>query len=259
MGVVIQLQLFIGAGTVFNVATVVVGSLLGMFIGDRLSERSRRNVTDALGLTTMVIGALSIKPILDPALSEAVGAGVGLIVVLIALLIGTLLGSAWALEDRFEQMGGWLRRVLRRGRREESSGAQHRFVDGFVTASLVFCVGPLVILGSLSDGMGRGADQLLAKGILDGFAAMAFASSLGIGVLASAITVAVIQGSLTLVGFLLGDIMPTAQIDALSIVGGVILVGLGLRLLELKQVRVADMLPAVLVAPLLVALITALP
>lgn len=255
----VPLQLFIGVGTVVNVATVVVGSLLGMFVGDKLSERSRRNVTDALGLMTIVIGALSVKPILEPALSDAVGDGVGLIVVLISLLIGTLLGSAWAIEDRLGHFGSWLRTVLMRGRQDDSSVAQHRFVDGFVTASLVFCVGPLVILGSLSDGMGRGADQLLAKAILDGFAALAFASSLGIGVLASALTVAVIQGSLTLVGFLLGDIMAAAQIDALSIVGGVILIGLGLRLLELKQVRVADMLPALLVAPLLVVGITALP
>ncbi len=127
-----------------------------------------------------------------------------------------------------------------------------------VTATLLFCVGPLAILGSLSDGLGRGADQLLVKSVLDGFAAMAFASTLGWGVLASAGAVALIQGSLTAVGYFAGDVLTTAQVDALTATGGVVLLALGLRLLDLKQIPVGDLLPALLLAPPLVTLAAAL-
>ena len=121
-----------------------------------------------------------------------------------------------------------------------------------MTASLVFCIGPLAILGSLNDGLGRGAEQLYLTSGLDFFAAMAFAASLGVGVAASAITVALLQGLLTVIGWLLGDVLPMAQIDALTVAGGVILGGLGLRLLSIKEIRVADMLPGLLVAPIAV-------
>jgi uncharacterized membrane protein YqgA involved in biofilm formation len=121
----------------------------------------------------------------------------------------------------------------------------------------VFCVGPLAILGSLSDGLGRGAEQLLVKSVLDGFAAMAFASTLGWGVLASAGTVALIQGSLTALGYFAGDVLTVAQVDALTATGGVILLGLALRLLDLKQVPVGDLLPALLLAPPLVSVAAA--
>ncbi|HPZ50393.1 MAG TPA: DUF554 family protein, partial [Propionibacteriaceae bacterium] len=136
-------------------------------------------------------------------------------------------------------------------------GSRQRFVNGFVTATLVFCIGPLTILGSLQDGLGKGADQLIVKAILDGFASVAFASSLGIGVMASAIAVAVVQGSLTVLGFAAGDVLPALHIDVLTVTGGIILMGLSLRLLNLKQVRVADMLPALLIAPLVTQLILA--
>lgn len=119
----------------------------------------------------------------------------------------------------------------------------------------MFCVGPLAILGSLSDGLGRGADQLYVKAVLDGFAAMAFASTLGWGVLASALTVGILQGALTVLGYFAGDVLSVAQIDALTATGGVILLGLGLRLLDLKQIPVGDLLPALVLAPALVWLV----
>jgi uncharacterized membrane protein YqgA involved in biofilm formation len=135
--------------------------------------------------------------------------------------------------------------------------ARERFIEGFVTASLVFCVGPLTILGSLSDGLGIGPDQLLLKATLDGFAAIAFASSLGAGVMASAVAVAVIQGLLTLVGYLIGDFLPAAHLAAVTATGGLLLLGVGLRLLQIKLVSVGNLLPALLVAPLLVAAVAA--
>ena len=127
-----------------------------------------------------------------------------------------------------------------------------------MTASLLFCVGPLAVLGSLSDGLGRGIEQLALKSTLDGFAAVAFAASLGWGVAASAVSVAVIQGLLTVVGALLGNLLPAAEVAALTATGGVLLLGVGLRLLAVKAIPVADLLPALAVAPALAALVSAL-
>lgn len=224
-----------------------------MALGDRFNPQTRATVTDTLGLLTLVIAALSIVPLTGEPLRAAVGSGV-MVVIMMAMLIGTIIGAGLRLEDRVQQLGGWLRRRLVRTGADDPA-AQIRFVDGFVTASLVFCIGPLAFLGSLNDGLGRGAEQLFLKSVLDLFAAMAFAASFGVGVAASAITVAVLQGALTLVGWLLGDVLPAAQIDALTVAGGVILAGLGLRLLAIKQIRVADMLPALVIAPVLITII----
>jgi hypothetical protein len=144
--------------------------------------------------------------------------------------------------------------VLESGARAE---ARRRFVAGFVTASLVFCVGPLSILGPVSDGLGNGLDQLALKSALDGFASIAFAASLGWGVAAAAITVAVYQGAWTVVGAVMGDVLSDAQIAAATATGGLLLVGVGMRLLQLRPVPVGDLLPALVVAPLLVPLAAA--
>lgn len=242
--------MFIGIGTVVNVATVVLGALLGILLGNRIPERTKDTITSALGLFTLVIGGLSVVAMNSGALAGAVGS-FAMIVVLASLLVGALLGSWLRVEDRLEQGAAWLRG------RFAASGEAARFVNGLVTSTLVFCVGPLAVLGSLSDGLGRGADQLLVKAVLDGFAAMAFASTLGWGVLASAGAVALIQGSLTAVGYFAGDVLTAAQVDALTSAGGVILLALGLRLLNLKQIPVGDLLPALLIAPLLVSIASA--
>ncbi|GAA4904217.1 DUF554 domain-containing protein [Tessaracoccus lubricantis] len=235
-------DVFIGIGTVVNVATVIVGSLIGLALGNRIPERTKDTVTSVLGLFTMVLGGFSVVSMNSAALAADVGRS-AMIVVLASLLTGTLLGSWLRVEDRLEQGAHWIRTRFR------GAGDENRFVDGLVIATLVFCVGPLTILGSISDGLGRGADQLLVKATLDGFAAMAFASTLGWGVLASAAAVGVLQGSLTLLGYLAGDFLSAAQVDALTAAGGVILLGLGLRLLAVKQLPVGDLLPALLLAP----------
>jgi uncharacterized protein len=126
-----------------------------------------------------------------------------------------------------------------------------------VSSSLVFCVGPLTVLGSISDGIGNGADQLFLKAALDGFASIAFAASLGWGVAASALAILVVQGSLTLLGAVLGDVLPAAHVAALTATGGLMLVGVALRLLRIKAVPVGDLLPGLVVAPLLTALVIA--
>ncbi|AQP52430.1 hypothetical protein BW733_02500 [Tessaracoccus flavescens] len=234
-------------GTIVNVATVVVGAGLGIVLGNRIPARTKETVTSVLGLFTLVIGGTSVVSMNSAALREEVGS-FAMIVVLASLLVGAVVGSGVRIEDRLEQGATWLRGRFR------GAGDSARFVDGLVTSTLVFCIGPLAILGSISDGLGRGADQLYVKAILDGFAAMAFASTLGWGVLASALAVALIQGSMTALGYFAGDVLSVAQIDALTAAGGVILLALGLRLLGVKQIPVGDLLPALLLAPALVPL-----
>ena len=244
--------MFTGIGTVVNVATVLLGSVLGVLIGHRLRLRTRELVTDALGLVTLLIAILSALTVRDEVLSAAVGDSAPVLIVLGALLIGGITGSLLRIEERLEGAGAWLQRRFSRGEREG------QFVEGFVTASMVFCVGPLTFLGALSDGLGRGADQLFLKAVLDGFAAIAFAASLGWGVAASALVVLVVQGTVTAMGALLGDVLPQAHVTALGATGGVMLIGVALRLLRIKQIAVADLLPALIVAPLLVQLLIAI-
>ena len=243
-----------GTGTLLNMATILLGSGLGVLLGHRLPERTRTTVTDALGLVTLVIGGLNVAALGDREFGAAVGEGGTLLVVLGALLIGGIVGSLLQLEARLEGMGGWLQRRLAGG---AGSASRARFVEGYVSASLVFVVGPLAVLGSLSDGLGRGIEQLALKSTLDGFASLAFAASLGWGVAASALSVGVVQGLLTLLGALLGGLLPAALVAAVTATGGVLLLGVGLRLLALKLVAVGDLLPALVVAPLLTLLVDA--
>ena len=244
--------MFPGVGTLVNVGTVLVGATLGVLLGHRLPQRTRDVVTDALGLVTLLIAALTAAEIADPALVEAVGTSAPVLVVLGSLVLGGLIGSLVGVEAALERFGAWLRRVLLRGGGDRRD--RERFVEGFVASSLLFCVGPLTILGSLSDGLGRGPDQLLLKAALDGFASIAFAASFGWGVAASAIAVLGVQGTLTLVGLLLGDVLPEAHIAALSATGALMLVGVALGLLRIRQLPVGDLLPALVIAPLLTQL-----
>lgn len=247
--------MFRGAGTALNVVTVLVGSGLGVLLGHRLPERTRSVVTDGLGLVTLLVAATSTAAVLDRPLEDAVGSSAPVLIVLGAVLVGGITGSLLRLEDRLEGVGDAIRRRLPVGEGDDEAG-RHRFVEGFMTASLVFCVGPLTILGSLDDGLGRGIDKLALKATLDGFAAIAFAASLGWGVAASALAVAVVQGSLTLLGLALGDLLPEAHLLALTATGGLLLVGVALRLLRIRPIPVGDLLPALFVAPLLVQLVS---
>jgi uncharacterized protein len=247
-------MLIVGSGTAVNVLTVLAGTSVGVLAGNRLPTRTRDLVTDALGLVTLLIAGLSAVAVNDPALADKVGAHAPLLIVLGALLIGGIIGSLCRLEQRVEGLGGWLQRRLQG---ESDSADRVRFIDGFVTASLIFCTGPLTILGSLSDGLGNGADQLYLKATLDGFAAIAFAASFGWGVAASALTVLVVQGAITGVGAVLGDVLPDAELAAITAAGGLMLVGVALRLLRIREIAVADLLPGLIVAPLLVQAVAA--
>lgn len=243
--------MFVGLGTVTNVVTVIVGSGLGLLIGHRLSPHVRTTVTAALGLVTLLIAAQAAVAVSDPVLVDAVGDSAPVLIVLGSLVVGGIIGSVLRIEHRVEQLGGWLQARLSRGDGSAGGDGRDGFVEGFVVSSLVFCIGPLTILGSINEGLGNGADQLLLKSTLDGFAALAFAASFGVGVMASAVSVGVVQGSLTVLGALLGSFLPDAGLAVLTAAGGLILIGVAMRLLDLRTFAVADLLPALVVAPIL--------
>jgi len=246
---------FRGFGTAVNVVTVLLGSGIGIVLGHRLPQRTRDTVTDALGLVTLMIAALAAASVTSPTLTNAVGDSAPVLIVLGSMLVGGIIGSLLRIEAGLESIGDWLQGRLASSEQTEQ---RRRFVEGFVSSSLVFCVGPLTILGSLNDGLGNGSDQLMLKSALDGFASIAFAASFGWGVAAAAISVLVVQGGLTGVGALLGQLLPDPQLAALTATGGLLLAGVGLRLLQIKAVPVGDLLPALLVAPLLTELVIAI-
>lgn len=238
--------MFPGFGTALNVFTILIGSVIGVLVGEKLRERSRNLITDILGLVTILGAASAIAPIFDSQYLEQMPAGWASMPILISLLLGGLIGNALKLEERFESLGAFLKRKFRSN--------QSTFIEGFLDASLLFVIGPLAILGSISDGLGTGIDQLVLKSTLDGIASIAFASSLGWGVAASALPVLLYQGSWTMIGVALGNVLATYQMHAMTITGGLMLLGIGLRLLKIKQVPVGNLLPALFLAPVIAAL-----
>ena len=235
-------------GTLLNVATVLVGASIGLALGSRMPARMQSSLTTGLGLFTVLIGlSMGLRVFTDPSAQPG-----DELAVLGAVLVGVAIGELLRLHDGLEWLGGWFQRRLARGDRPS------RIAEGFVTASIVFCVGPLTILGSLANGLTGDVQLLAVKSLLDGVASIAFAAALGPGVALSALTVLVVQGGIAGGAFLLRDAMDEATILAVTAAGGVILLGVALRLLDLKAVRVASFLPALLLAPLLVRLAAAL-
>jgi uncharacterized membrane protein YqgA involved in biofilm formation len=241
-------QMFPGAGTIINIITIISGASLGVLVGNKMPIRTRTLLTDVLGLVTLLGAASALIPLWSSRYTEALPQGWTLLVVLGSLLIGGLIGSALKLENRLDALGENLRIKFK-------ASSDSSFVEGFVAASLLFAIGPLAILGSISDGMGTGIDQLVLKSTLDFFAAMAFATSLGWGVAVSALPVGIYQGAWTLVGLGLGEVLAGYQIDAMTIVGGIMLICIALKLLNVKSVSVGNLLPALFIAPILALLV----
>ena len=222
-------------GTLINILTVLVGGTLGLLFGSRLPERLRQTVIAGLGLFTAAIGLQMFM--------ETENA----IIVLGALLT----------EDRLRGLGSLLERRFTQPQAESTIGSQgSRFVRGFLTASLVFCVGPMTILGSIQDGLTGDYKLLAIKAVLDGFAALAFASSLGVGVLFSTLVILLYQGGLSLLAAQAQALITPAMMSEMTAVGGVLLLGIAISsLLEIKPIRVGNFLPALLIAPLIVAIL----
>ena len=243
--------MFPGVGTIINVLAIISGASLGVLVGNRMNVRTRTLLTDVLGLVTLLGAASALIPLWSDRYVDGLPKGWTLLVVLGSLLLGGLIGSALKLENRLDSLGDRLRIKFK-------ASGESSFVQGFVTSSLLFAIGPLAILGSISDGMGSGIDQLILKSTLDFFAAMAFATTLGWGVAASAIPVGVYQGIWTVIGLGLGAVLTGYQIDAMTVVGGLMLLCIALKLLDIKNIAVGNLLHALAIAPALALLVHSL-
>ncbi len=223
-------------GTIINIFAISAGSIVGISLGDRLPQRIQQTVFDALGIITLLIGfqmAFRTENVL---------------IILGSILAGGIIGEILKIEDKLNHLGEFLQRTF-------SMKKHKRFVEGFVTASLLFCVGPMAILGSIQDGIYGDYKLLAIKSILDGFASLGFSAALGVGVLFSVLSVLVFQGSITLSAYWLNRILTETMITELTATGGLIIVAIGIRLLKLKEIRVGNFLPSLIVAPTLVFIV----
>ncbi len=230
------------SGTLLNVAAVLIGTTIGVLAGRRMPTRMQDSLTTGLGFFTLILAvSMGIRLFTDPAAQPGDD-----LAVLAALLAGVAVGEALRIHDGLEGLGAWFQRRL------SAEGSPSRIAEGFVTASLVFCVGPLTLLGSIQNGLTGDIRLLAIKSLLDLVAAIAFAAGLGWGVGLSAITVLVLQGGIALSASLLAPVMDPITVLAITATGGLILIGVALRLLDIKAVRVANFLPALVLAPVFV-------
>lgn len=230
-------------GTLVNTACIIAGGLLGVFLGTKLKDNLKQTVVSGLGLFTLVY-SVSLFLATQNAL-----------IVLGSLVIGILLGEWWRIEEGLTWLGTRLESKINKGNGGAAGSA--RFIKGFLTSTLLFVIGPMAILGSIQDGLTGDFNTLLIKSVLDGFTAMAFASTLGVGVIFSAIPVFLYQGSITLLAQQVQKVATPEMMNELSATGGVILAGLAISsILEIKKIRTGNFLPALLIAPLLVFIIS---
>lgn len=226
-------------GTIINIATVLVGGFLGLLFGSHLSDRIRKTVVAGLGLFVLGYGAFNFVQTNNP------------LIVLGSVLIGSLLGEWWKIEDGINKFAGFLEKRVS-GKENNSN----QFIHGFLIASILFCVGPMTILGSIQDGMTGDYSILATKAVLDGFAALAFTSTLGVGVMFSVIVILVYQGGISLLAAQLNGIVTAPMMTELTATGGILLIGIAISsLLEIKQIRMGNFLPALILAPLLVVVL----
>jgi len=223
-------------GTFINVTAIIVGGLLGIFFGARLSDNIKNTVIAGMGIFTAAIGFEMFLKTENP------------LIVLGALIVGGLLGEWWGLENRVQSLGIWLEKRLT----GSSEGSSSRFVRGFLSASLLFCTGPMAVLGSISDGLRGDYLTLSIKSVLDGIISIAFASTMGMGVIFSALPIFVYQGSISLLAAQLNSIISNSMMNEMTATGGILLIGIGISsLLEIKKIRIGSFLPALVVAPLI--------
>jgi len=213
-------------GTVVNVCTVLVGSCIGLFFKNRLPEKIIHRVFQAIGLFTLYLGmSMALK-------------GVDILAIVFSLILGAIIGELLKLEEAIEKLSHWLKSRLKFN--------DHTFTEGLLTSFLLFCIGSMTILGAISEGLGKGSELLLTKALMDGFASIALASAFGISVSFSVIPLFLFQGGITLMAWYLGSFIDESTITSLSSVGGIILIGLGINILEIKRIGVTNMLPALL-------------
>ncbi|MBJ7397733.1 MAG: DUF554 domain-containing protein [Ilumatobacteraceae bacterium] len=223
-----------GLGTLINTATVLAGGGLGLIIGNRIPDRVRTIIVQVIGLVTIAIGLRDVIKTDN------------MVFPLVGMVLGAIIGEMLRIEDRLESLGEVLRRKFSKPDNES------KFVTGFVTATLLFCVGPLTILGAIEDASGKTPQLYIIKGTLDGFMMIIFSALYGIGALFSAASVFVVQGSLTLFGTSLDTLLNDRMRLELFSAGGLAVLAIGLNLLEIKKIRLGSMLPGLVITPLLV-------
>ena len=223
-----------GLGTIINTATVLAGGGLGLLIGNRIPDRIRLIIVQVIGLVTIAIG-----------LRDVINTD-NMVFPLVGMVLGAIIGELLRIEDRLEQLGEILRRKFTKPESES------KFVTGFVTATLLFCVGPLTILGAIEDASGKTPQLYIIKGTLDGFMMIIFSALYGVGAIFSAASVFVIQGSLTLFGTSLDTLLTDRMRLELFSAGGLAVLAIGLNLLEIKRIRLGSLLPGLVITPLLV-------
>ena len=214
-------------GTLVNTLSIIVGSLIGLLFRGGIPEKYSNTITHGIGLAVVLIG---LKTALN---SDAI------LMVIISLSIGSLLGELLRIEDRLDQLGNWIGRRLSK----DSKGIS----KGFVSASLLYCVGAMAIVGSMESGLSGNHQTLFAKSILDGIGSVLFASTLGIGVLFSAVSVFVYQGLITLTASSIRHLLLPEVVSQMSAVGGLLILAIGIGLLEVKKIKIGNMLPAIFI------------
>ena len=223
-----------GLGTIINTVTVLCGGVLGLVIGNRIPDRIRTIIVQVIGLTTLAIG---LRDVIDTE---------NIVFPLVGMVFGGILGELLRIEDRLADVGELLRRRFAKQSSESS------FVNGFVTATLLFCVGPLTILGAIEDASGKTPQLYIIKGTLDGFMTIIFAAVYGVGAIFSAVSVFVVQGSLTIFGTSLDSLLSDRMRLELFSAGGLAVIAIGINLLEIKKIRLGSLLPGLVITPLLV-------
>lgn len=217
-------------GTIVNTAAIIIGSLLGLLIGKRVRERYKVSLMQAIGLSVIFVG-----------LKSALGCD-EVFLVIVSMAVGTLFGEWLNIEKKLEATGQWAHAKLSR--------ANGNFTEGFVTASLLYCVGSMAVVGSLESGLSDMHQTLYAKSMLDGTTAVLFASALGIGVAFSAIPVFLYQSAIVLTASLLRPYLTPEVVTQMSGVGGLLIIAIGISILEIKKLRLGNMLPAIFMPPL---------
>jgi len=233
-------------GTIINVAAVILGSLVGLLVGNRIPEKTRQTLISVMGLYTLAYGVFIFTKTQN------------MLIPLLSLVMGTIIGELLKIEEGLNSVGERIQRKLAIWN-PNLTGEPQRFVTGFVSASLLFCIGPMAILGSIQDGISGDFQMLAIKSLLDGIGSIAFASTLGVGIMFSAVVILVYQGATSLLSGWIGQGFGDAAVAEMTATGGVILVGIGIsNLLQIKKIRTGSFLPAIFLAVLIVLLLNAL-
>jgi uncharacterized protein len=227
----------IGLGTIVNTAAIILGGVSGTFIKSGLPQRYKNIIMQAIGLSVLVVGVSGALQGMYKITSEGTISREYITVMIFSLVIGSIIGEFINIEEKLDNMGLWFQKRFIKG--------DSTFAQGFVTASLIYCVGAMAIVGSLEDGLIGNTNTLFAKSILDGVSAIVFAATMGIGVAFSAIPVLIYQGSITLLAGFIKPWLTADVISQMSLVGSILIMGIGLTMLEIKKIKVGNMLPAI--------------